>query len=171
MDFAGGGMLVHTRWSVLLGPRFWGRGICLLLFAFASCDACNSAIEVGLGAAPNGLLEPYEDFGLTVLVPDLRLAGGLMPEFRLPVYDEFDVFLEDIEPDCDMVEAFEELRYKDALEAFWLAALGGRETFEAGCMVSPARSMRVFRFWAGSGTESRKPSTCMDSERNPQFDP
>jgi len=94
-----------------------------------------------------------------------------MPEFRLPVYDELDVFLEDIEPVLEMVEAFEELRYKEAAEAFWPDALAGRDTFDCGRIASPARSMRVFRFWAGSGTESRKPSTCMDSERNPQFDP
>lgn len=36
---------------------------------------------------------------------------------------------------------------------------------------SPARSTRVLRFWAGSGTESRKPSTCIVKERNAQLDP
>ena len=94
-----------------------------------------------------------------------------MPEFRLPVYDEFDVFLEVTESDRERMDAFDELRQRDVALAFWLAALGGRAMVEAGRIVSPARSARVFRFWAGSGTESRKPSTCMDNERNPQLDP
>lgn len=37
------------------------------------------------------------------------IFGGLMPEFRLPVYDELDVFLEDNELALDTVEAFEEV--------------------------------------------------------------
>ena len=164
-------MLFQERSFILLGPRSLGRDICLLLFALASCDACKSAIEAGLDAAPNGLFDPYDDFGLPVLVPDLSDVGGLMPELRLPVYDELDVFLEDIEPVREMLDTFEELRYKEVLETFWPAALAGREIPEVGRTDSAARSMRGFRFWAGSGTESRKPSTCMDSERNPQFDP
>jgi len=33
-----------------------------------------------------------------------------MPELRLPVYEDVDVFLEVTEVDRDMLEAFEELR-------------------------------------------------------------
>jgi len=88
-----------------------------------------------------------------------------MPEFRLPVYDEFDVVLEDAVV-RESVEAFEELRYKVfALEVFWL------DMFDGWRKGSPARSIRVFRFWAGSGTDIRKPRTCIDNMRNPQFDP
>ena len=38
------------------------------------------------------------------------MAGGLIPELRLPVYDELEVFLEDIEVARESVEAFDELR-------------------------------------------------------------
>lgn len=111
-------MLFQATSFILLGPRTLGRDICLLLFALASCDACKSAIEAGLDAAPNSLFDPYEDFGLALFVPDLSAVGGLMPELRLPAYDEFDVFLEDIEPFRETVDAFEELRYREVLEAF-----------------------------------------------------
>ena len=56
--FAEGGIWFRARSIILLGPCILGRDICLLLSAFASCDACNSAIEVGFDAAPNGLLDP-----------------------------------------------------------------------------------------------------------------
>ena len=45
------------------------------------------------------------------------------------------------------------------------------EVADVGRRGSPARSTRVLRFWAGSGTESRKPSTCIVKERNEQLDP
>jgi len=116
IGLAGGG--IEARSFILLGPRILGREICLLLFACASCDACKSVIDTGLDAALKGLFDPYEDFGLPVLVPALSDAGGLMPELRLPVYDELDVFLDDIEPVREIVDAFEELRHKVALETF-----------------------------------------------------
>lgn len=95
-----------------------------------------------------------------------------MPEFRLPVYDAFKALREDTEVDLDKEEAFEVLRYSVlALDAFWLAALAGRGICDCGRITSPALSASILRFWAGSGTESRKPSTCNDIERNPQFDP
>ena len=56
--FVGGGISHRARSIILLGPCNLGRDMCLLLSAFASWDACNSAIDVGLDAAPNGLLDP-----------------------------------------------------------------------------------------------------------------
>lgn len=64
--------------------------------------------------------------------------------------------------------------------AFWPVADGGRGSVVDVVDVtdeavdrrgSPARSTRVLRFWAGSGTEIRKPRSCKEKERNPQFDP
>ena len=48
-----------------------------------------------------------------MLAPDV-IFGGLIPELRLPVYEELDVFLEDNEFVRETVEAFEELLYRFA---------------------------------------------------------
>lgn len=44
------------------------------------------------------------------------IVGGLMPELRLPVYEEADVCLEDIEFVREIAEAFEELLYSEVVE-------------------------------------------------------
>lgn len=86
-----GCLLLRVGVSTAFGPRRWEREGVLLLFAFASCDACRFASVVfGLDSVLKPRFSPYDDFGRTVLVPELT-EGGLMPDPKLPVYEELEL--------------------------------------------------------------------------------
>lgn len=70
---------------------------------------------LGLESALNPRFSPYDDFGRTVFVPEVT-EGGLMPELRLPVYEEVEVWREDTDEARDMEEEVEALRYREVVD-------------------------------------------------------